>query len=722
MGAFRRVSVIAAVAAVGMTATTAASAVVGGTPAARDFVTRIEIGAGASQRACTGVLVAPQWVATARACFATADRLPALGTPTEVAKVTVGATTTHVAWLAPHADRDVLLAKLAVPVAVPPVPLATGAVAAGESVEVAGRGRTATDWVPAGVHAADFTVGEAGAATLTLDPAGDGAVCKGDAGGPTLRRTAGGGVELVGLHHSAPQIGCLGEPAEGSRTATDTRVDDLAGWIRSTVADVQIYGVRPDGRLTYSTIDSATGDRQTTVTSEASLGYVPKAVAALNANTLLITSPAGRLQRVDILSNNPVLTFGAPVDLGGGWVHHLLSYDGHGKLFGIYTDGNQKNWLRRYAVTTAKPSRPVHLFANTLIDEGFGLKQLAATGPDWILGATASGALRSYRIPPAGGWEGRTVATNATWAELTHLVSPGAGLYYGRTPAGGLLRFKDANPFDLNGADIQSFASDPVDTAGWDVTAMAAVPFDSQPPNPADVSIFGVTDDGHLTYSTIDSASGDRQTTVTSEATLGFVPRALAALNYNTLLVTNPNNRLYRVDVRTTTPVLTFAPPVDLDYGGWSHRVLAADGQGSLYGIAGSVLHRYTLAGDKPTKAAITNNTVVRDGFTITTLAAPAPGWILGTTAQGELVSYRIPANVADWERHSLAAGGWTPKHLVSPGGGLYYARTTAGALQRYLDANPTNGSGTDITAYPNDPVDSSGWNQILLSAVPWVS
>jgi len=36
MGAFRRVSVVAAVAAVGMTATTAASAVVGGTPAARD--------------------------------------------------------------------------------------------------------------------------------------------------------------------------------------------------------------------------------------------------------------------------------------------------------------------------------------------------------------------------------------------------------------------------------------------------------------------------------------------------------------------------------------------------------------------------------------------------------------------------------------------------------------------------------------------------------------
>jgi hypothetical protein len=252
------------------------------------------------------------------------------------------------------------------------------------------------------------------------------------------------------------------------------------------------------------------------------------------------------------------------------------------------------------------------------------------------------------------------------------------------------------------------------------VTALAAVPFDSQPQSPVDVSVFGATADGHLTYSAIDSASGDRLTTVTSDATLGFEPKALAALNYNTLLVTNPSGRLYRVDVRTTTPVLTFAPPVDLDFPGWSHRALTADGYGSLYGIAGSTLRRYTLTSDKPAKADITNNTLVRDGFAIT-LTSPAPGWILGNEPSGKLVSYKIPTNVADWERHDLAASGWTYRQVISPGGGVYYAQNQGGTLLRFLDANPTNGSGTDITAYPSDPVDGA-WNQSLLSAVPWVS
>jgi len=58
----------------------------------------------------------------------------------------------------------------------------------------------------------------------------------------------------------------------------------------------------------------------------------------------------------------------------------------------------------------------------------------------------------------------------------------------------------------------------------------------------------------------------------------------------------------------------------------------------------------------------------------------------------------------------------------VSPGGGLYYARTAAGGLNRYKDAAPFDGKGTDIQRFDNDPVDTTGWSQKLLSAQPFTA
>ncbi len=688
------------------------------------FVAEISIGTGDGARACSGALVAPQWVVTARDCFAAGAQPVTLGVPATAATVTVGRldlTTTAghvspVSYLVPHPDRDVVLAKLVTPATgVTPVPVAAAPAAAGEVLRMAGFGRTATEWRPDRLHAADFTVGTVSPAGLSVEPAtADATVCKGDAGGPALRDGA-GGLELVGVHDESWQGGCLGNSAETRRGATETRVDDLAGWIRQTSSDVAVYGALPDGRLTYSVIDSATGDRLTTVTSGASLGFAPKAMAALNATTLLVTSPAGRLHRVDVTGNNPVLTFAAPVDIAGGWVHDRLAYDGDGSLYGIAGDT-----LRRYTVTTAKPARGGHIINNTAIGTGFTLRTLTATGPDWILGTTAAGTLRSYRITPEGGWQSATLATDSSWAGLTSLVSPGGGLYYGRTATGGMQRFADTAPFDLSGADLRSFPADPVDTAGWDATVLAAVPFSAYPQGPADVSVFGATSDGRLTYSAIDSATGDRLTTVTSGSTLGFVPKAMATLNFDTVLVTSPAGRLHRVDVLATSPSLVFAPPVDLG-GGWVHKLLAYDGRGSLFGIAGSSLRRYTVTAAKPSAANITANTLIDDGFVLDTLTAAAPGWILGTTSAGQLLSYQI-RGAGDWSRYALATSGWTMTHLTSPGNGVYYARNAAGGLLRFADAAPTNGSGTDITAFPGDPVDAGGWTQILLSAQPYIA
>ncbi|WP_435859462.1 hypothetical protein [Streptomyces tanashiensis] len=56
----------------------------------------------------------------------------------------------------------------------------------------------------------------------------------------------------------------------------------------------------------------------------------------------------------------------------------------------------------------------------------------------------------------------------------------------------------------------------------------------------------------------------------------------------------------------------------------------------------------------------------------------------------------------------------------MSPGGGLYYGRiATTGAMYWYKDADPADGSGTDIAYHNDTPVNTGGWTQELLSAQP---
>ncbi|WP_249998391.1 S1 family peptidase [Actinoplanes sp. M2I2] len=690
------------------------------------FAAKVAVGAQPDAQACSGALVAPQWVITARSCFGPAP--VQLGAPARDTTVTVGRTDLagsggHVApvvWLVPHPDRDVVLARLATPATgVTPVRAATTAPVAGETLQAAGYGRTRTQWVPNRLHAADFIVGDITAGTVGVSPAADGVLCKGDAGGPALRQTS-TGPELVGLHLSSASGGCLGETGTDA-TAVETRVDGLADWIRqTTVADVQIYGALPDGRLTFSVIDAASGDRLTTVTSTAALGFTPRAIAALNQNTLLVTSDQSALYRVDITGNNPALTFAAPVQVAAsGWSHRLLSFDGDGTLFGLAGE-----LMRRYTITSAKPGAAQIINNSVVIEKGLGAVQnLTATGPDFVIGSTNAGALRAYRIPRLDAWSSETLTTSSVWAGINTVVSPGRGLYYGRTATGGLLRFSDPTPNDLNGAGLVSYPNDPVDTAGWNTAILAAVPFTANPQSPVDTSIFGLTGDRRLTYTAIDSVTGDRNgPTVVSAQTLPFTPRTLAVLNYNTLLVNDTSGILYRVDIVATKPALLFGTPVNLD-SGWSHRLLTFDGNDTLYGIAGATMRRYRITKTKPAvRTDIADNVVVGDGFTQNTMAAPLLGHVLGTTTDGRLLSYPI-SREGQWSTpHTLAGSGWNYASLVSPGNGDYFVKTSTGALLRFKDTDPANKSGTDITAFPNDPVDSAGWTQIALSAQPYIS
>ncbi|MEX1652069.1 FG-GAP-like repeat-containing protein [Streptomyces pseudovenezuelae] len=222
----------------GLSASTATALTGSDAPAQMNYVAKINVG---EQSACTGTLIAPQWVLTAATCFA-ADGKPAEGRPAVATTVTVGRTdltqtggsVLPAIRLVPHADRDLVLVKLAARItdpAITPVRLATSPAAAGEELVKAGFGRTKTEWVPDKLHTATFTVAATAETTVDLNGSDTATVCQGDAGGPALR-TVDGTPELVGVNSRSWQGGCLGiDPAETRTGAVDTRVDDIGAWV-----------------------------------------------------------------------------------------------------------------------------------------------------------------------------------------------------------------------------------------------------------------------------------------------------------------------------------------------------------------------------------------------------------------------------------------------------------------------------------------------------------
>ena len=179
---------------------------------------------------------------TARACVTDGATAPVAGAPSQPTTVTVGRldlTTTgghvrRVSWVVPHPNRDVALLRLAVPaVGVTPVALGTTAPAAGEQFQALGFGRTATEWVPDKLHGVGVTAAAvtATAVDITNPDSGAPTTCRGDAGGPTVR-VVGGVPQLVALHHTSWQGGCLAE-TQTRRDAVEVRTDDLATWIRA---------------------------------------------------------------------------------------------------------------------------------------------------------------------------------------------------------------------------------------------------------------------------------------------------------------------------------------------------------------------------------------------------------------------------------------------------------------------------------------------------------
>ncbi|WP_170301424.1 FG-GAP-like repeat-containing protein [Saccharopolyspora hirsuta] len=227
--------------AVAVTATGAAlvsapaHAVSGGATAdtgAQPYLAKISIGT--NDAACSGVLVAPQWVATSAACFAPVPSKPGKvepGAPHTATTATINGTHERtVDRIVPREDRDLVLAHLDQPISgVAPVTVASAAPTQGQKLEASGYGRTADQWVPADAHTGEFTVDSVGSGTLHLRGSGESNICKGDAGGPVLRDG-----ELVAVASGSYQAGCIGETSERAG-ATAARTDDLSDWMASQV-------------------------------------------------------------------------------------------------------------------------------------------------------------------------------------------------------------------------------------------------------------------------------------------------------------------------------------------------------------------------------------------------------------------------------------------------------------------------------------------------------
>ncbi|SDU69131.1 Trypsin [Jiangella alkaliphila] len=224
-----------------------APAVTGGGTVSPDWArpqVRIEVG---EEQACSGALVAPQWVLTAASCF-TADgasdevrtgAAPA-GTTATVGRPdrsTADGFVRGVDWVVPHPDQDVALARLTLGVDIAPWPIADAPASAGEALAISGFGRTEGVWAPDDLQAATVTASEVTDVSIGLSaPAESSAgACEGDAGAP-VTRSVNGAVQIVGVVVGSAKNGCLVAPGDGESTARAVRADVLADWIdRNTV-------------------------------------------------------------------------------------------------------------------------------------------------------------------------------------------------------------------------------------------------------------------------------------------------------------------------------------------------------------------------------------------------------------------------------------------------------------------------------------------------------
>ena len=193
--------------------------------------------------ACSGALIAPQWIVTAGHCFHDVNGNRVSGPTPYATTATVGRTdlssaSGHVVDVVEvrQAPRgDVALGRLASPVTdITPLPLAAAAPKAGAILRLTGWGATSSvDPVPV-THLMTGQVKVKrvnGTSVLVVGyaPAPNTSACLWDSGAPYFSESSSGTAALVSVESDGPAC-------PHSQEETTTRIDRNADWIRQTIA------------------------------------------------------------------------------------------------------------------------------------------------------------------------------------------------------------------------------------------------------------------------------------------------------------------------------------------------------------------------------------------------------------------------------------------------------------------------------------------------------
>jgi len=318
-----------------------ALAVTGGSApadASYGYVVKVNVG---GNRGCTGVKLAEQLVATSKECFQAGSTAPVNGPPTLASTVTTrpdqgsAVQTVAVDHLFVRDDRNLVVAHLAGRLLGlrGDAPVASAAPAAGQTLRVLGFGRTATEWVPDLPHTGQFSVQDVSATGIGLAPAAaDGAVCKGDAGGPVIRENGDGTANLVAVVSTSWQGGCF--DATGTRRdATATRVDGLAEWVNQ-FKEIVLTGVVQAGTESGCLVMTVGADTYNLVGGDAAVVKAGATVHVTGYRAPVATGTCTQGTRFKITSADTVLTLFGTVQKGLENCLTLTSGDVTYHLFG----------------------------------------------------------------------------------------------------------------------------------------------------------------------------------------------------------------------------------------------------------------------------------------------------------------------------------------------------------------------------------------------------
>ncbi|WP_406628855.1 tachylectin-related carbohydrate-binding protein [Amycolatopsis sp. WGS_07] len=429
-----------------------ASAVSGGTAVplgSHPYLARIST----ATKACSGVLIDPSWILTSATCLTPDD----LGKPTEPATVLVGdvdlgtgaGKSAKVAKVVRRADRDVVLAKLDAPATgVAVATVGSTAPQAGETLQLAGFGRTATEWVPARPRIAPFAVVSSTGTTIAAKSADGVDTCLGDAGGPALR-TVGQSVEVVALHSASWQHGCLAvtETRQGS---TETRVDDLGGWIRQSIVPTPVscpggaivWSARADGTLwRYTHHDPAGGKPDWTVPpKDIGQGWNGRTIAGKGGAVWDIhrNHGAGDPFGTGVLKRwvySPTTGWSGNLEVGSGWERYLtpeygnrVTADEQGRIFMIDDQARLKVYVWNDATNDWVNG------GGDVVDTGWGaFDSITAAGDGVLYARKPNGDLFRFKYDfAAAKWTQRNKPVGVGWNMFSEIFSPGGDILYGR--------------------------------------------------------------------------------------------------------------------------------------------------------------------------------------------------------------------------------------------------------------------------------------------------